>query len=58
MFLCDIRLGLVPNSRKDPKTKFDSTLHLHEALKGGFKGGLEGSFKRVSRGLEGGFKGA
>ena len=41
-------------NRKDPKTKFDRTLHLHEALKEGLK--KEG-LKGIKKGLRGNLKG-
>ena len=39
------------SARKDPKTKFDSTLHLQKAWRGAWRGGLKGGFKGASRGL-------
>ena len=50
------KCGRTLSTRKDPKTKTNSALHLQKAWRGASRGGFKGDFKPFSRGLQGGLK--
>jgi hypothetical protein len=39
--------------RKNPKTKFDSALHLQKAWRGPWRGGIKGALRRLQEGFKG-----